>query len=149
MALETPDRIRASGVLLIQNFQDPPNATIDFLANNGFASAAFVDPTHVETTAIVLGMDDPVSNNEGEVETGGDASAGVSEVEGYITPNHYLQGSVLLDALEAFQVVVTGYDPGALNEVFRLTVSVMKTTASDLSDEVVAAIAGEPLVAPV
>ena len=162
MSLETPDRIRASATLLIQGYTDPPNGTIDFLANNGFASVEagegklkaprFADETLVTTNAIVLVMDDPVSNNEGEVDIGGDAGAGAGEAVGYITPSHYLQGIPLLDELTgdfAHQVVVSAYDPVGLSDVFRLTVSVMKKSAAGLTKELKEAIAGEPVAAPV
>ena len=149
MSLETPDRTRAAAVLLIQNFVVGGPATVDFLSNNGFASAAFVDPTLADTLAIVLEMDQPVTNNEGAVAVGGDITSEAGEAAGYITPNHYTNIAIL-DALLPFQVVIeTSVGPATTNPVFRLTVSVMKITVAALTDEVKAELEGEPQVPPV
>lgn len=139
MALETPNLVRASCLLLIENFFDDETATVKFATNNGFSSVRFIDPDEVPV-GIVLALDQPLSNMEGSVYLGGDPLAEVSDIAGaYITPLHVATEEPLIDDLDPNQVVVLEMEG---DDVFRLNILVIGQGA------LLEAPAGEPIFPP-
>ncbi len=136
MSLETPDRIRASAVLLFQAFDVPLDATVGFASNNGFASVGFIQ-SGAPAGGVVLAMDQPVNNQEGAVYARGEV--GVTFGAAYVTPNHFkIIGSPQIDALDPFQIAIIFFG-GGNPAVFRIGVTVIKMT------QVLPAIEGEPV----
>jgi len=135
MALETPNQVHASALLLVEGFEDPPNSTIVFGTNNGFASVAFIDIDNPDI-GIVLAMDQPVSNMEGSAYLGGDPDSGAKDSDAYITPRHYSVGEAIIDDLPANHVVIDSLEA---EDVFRISVFVIGQTA------LAEAPAGEPV----
>ncbi len=137
MSLETPDRIRASAVLLFQAFDVQANATVGFASNNGFSSVGFIKSDDV-TRGVVLGMDQPVNNQEGAVYTRGEV--GVAIGAAYVTPNHFeIFQETEINDLAPFQVAIIFL--GGSPAVFRIGVTTIKMS------QVLPVIEGEP-VAP-
>lgn len=137
MALETPNQVHAAAVLLIEDFEDPPNSTITFATNNGFSSVRFLDEDNPDV-GIALIMDQPVSNMEGSVYVNGDAFSGQPFAGAYISPMHFQVADPIIDDVPDNQVVIVDV-AGA--DVFRMYVMVLGQQA------LAEAPAGEP-VAP-
>jgi len=141
MALETPNLVQASALLLIEGFEDPPNSTITFATNNGFKSVAFLDIDNPDI-GITLEMDQPVNNMEGSVYMNGDVLSALNADSdgGYISPLHQQVGEPFIDDVPDNQVVIVGINAGS--DVFRMNVLVVAQLA------LAEAPAGEPVPEP-
>lgn len=122
MSLETPDRIRASAVLLFQNFFTPGEETVELRGTAGFASVAFLDAVIDPTLGVVLQMENPVTPDEGAIYAQGDAFANVIE-GGFITPLA-TSSEPLIEALPDNSVVVQDIEGEVPN--FRVYVTVFR-----------------------
>lgn len=139
MALETPNRVHASAVVLAQNMFDPPNETLEFRNNVGFSSIAFVDPADTPI-GVVLKLIQEVTNDEGSVYLGSDPNGILDGGNGnaaWITPSHLEAPEPLLNALDSNQVVVSQFLPKETSFRFNVIVFAAMTEVEP--------IAGEPL----
>lgn len=139
MALETPNQVHASAVLLIDNYDDPPNSTVEFAASNGFASVNFLDLDDPDI-GLTLEMEQAVNNQEGSVYHSGDPDSSAESAFSYITPTHFETGEALVDDLPANQVALINLSASV--STFRLWLFVIGQR------QILEAPAGEPVTPP-
>jgi hypothetical protein len=108
MPLETPNRVVAAGVILVDPLAADPTDVYSFRSNNGFRDLVATDPTSV-TTALTKGLnaqlDTPVSNDEAVVLIGGDEAFGPARIAGWVTPSWTQIGVALVDDLPDYRLV--------------------------------------------
>ncbi len=149
MPLETPNRVVAAGVILVDPLTDVPAAVYTFRSNNGFRSLVATDPSSVPN-ALGKGfnaqLDTPVSNDEGVVLVGGDAYFGAFRVSAWITPSWTALGIPLIDDLPDFRVagliIQPEEGPAVPAAKARLNVSVFQVITTVLP------VPGQPVAAP-
>lgn len=127
MSLETPDRIRASGVLLFQNWEDPDpeNITVQLRGSVGFQQPQMlIDEDLDEDGTMIMQLDNAVSNDEAAVFVSGDSHVTFDQGGGYITPMATWDDIPVLDELPDNTLVIQEIDGN--RDAFRLYVVVFR-----------------------